>query len=204
MPGYCHHVAPRRPNANCPHRPSQNEFRKRAIQVRNAPVFTALRRGKECEVRPNLISAIAKLHAMSRHNKLPLRHSDFKWFTISLIPAFSPRRRRIVRRLSENSRDWICRTAICKTRNVQQLFPLLGERTKGEGGRPNKIYSAGHSSQTEYRKRAITSAEFGLRIVELVGTNRRGVRHFCRRRGDEIHFDFDIQSETPHVVSYGL
>jgi len=29
MPGYCHRVALRRPNAPCPNRPSQNEFRKR-------------------------------------------------------------------------------------------------------------------------------------------------------------------------------
>ena len=70
---------------------------------------------------------------------LPLRYLDFKWFTTSLIPAFSPRRRRIVRRLFENSRDWICRTAIRQTRNVQQLFPLLRERIKGEGGRQTQI-----------------------------------------------------------------
>jgi hypothetical protein len=40
-------------------------------------------------------------------------------FTPSLIPAFSPRRRRIVFRLLENSRDWIGRTVIRKTRIVQ-------------------------------------------------------------------------------------
>jgi hypothetical protein len=55
--------------------------------------------------------------------------------TPSLNPASSPRRRRIVRRLLENSRDWIGRTIIRTTRTGQQLFPLLGERIKGEGGR---------------------------------------------------------------------
>ena len=77
----------------------------------------------------------------------------FKWFTTSLIPAFSPRRRRIVRRRFENSRDWICRTAIRQTRTGRLLFPLLGERIKGEGGRQNIIHSGNHPSQNEYRKR---------------------------------------------------
>ena len=73
-------------NAKCPNRPSQNEYRERAVQVRNAPVFAPvstalrrgelLRRGKECGVRPNLISVIAKLRAPSRRDKLPLRHSE--------------------------------------------------------------------------------------------------------------------------------
>jgi len=53
---------------------------------------------------------------------------DFKWFTTSLIPAFSPRRRRIVLRLLGNSRDWICRTLIRKTKTGPQLFLLLGEK----------------------------------------------------------------------------
>jgi hypothetical protein len=53
-----------------PNRPFQNEYQKRAIQVRNAPVFAPvftalrrgelLRRGKECGERPHLISVIAK------------------------------------------------------------------------------------------------------------------------------------------------
>jgi hypothetical protein len=55
---------------------------------------------------------------------------------------FCPRRRRIVRGLLENSRDCICRTVICKTRTGQQLFPLLGERIKGEGERNPQISSA--------------------------------------------------------------
>ena len=32
--GYCHRIAPRRPNADCPNRQSQNKYRKRAVQVR--------------------------------------------------------------------------------------------------------------------------------------------------------------------------
>ena len=49
-----------------PNRPSQNEFRKRAIQMRNG----------ECGARPSLISGIAKQHAPGRQDPLPLRHSD--------------------------------------------------------------------------------------------------------------------------------
>jgi len=44
-----------------------------------------------------------------------------------------PRRGRIVRRFSENSRDGIGRTVIRKIGIGQRLFPLLGERMKGEG-----------------------------------------------------------------------
>ncbi|MGA3284159.1 MAG: hypothetical protein ABSD57_06855 [Verrucomicrobiota bacterium] len=62
--------------------------------------------------------------------------------TSSLIPAFSPRRRRIVHRPLENSRDWICRIFIRKTRIGRQPFPLLGERIKGEGERKTQISSA--------------------------------------------------------------
>jgi hypothetical protein len=53
--------------------PSENKYRKRAVQVRNAPVFAPvftalrrgelLRRGRECGVRPNLISVIAQPRA---------------------------------------------------------------------------------------------------------------------------------------------
>jgi hypothetical protein len=48
-------------------------------------------------------------------------------------------RRRIIRRPLENSRDWICRTLILKTKTGQPPFPLLGERIKGEGGRKTQI-----------------------------------------------------------------
>jgi hypothetical protein len=76
----------------------------------------------------------------------------------SLIPAFSPRRRRIVRRIHENSRDWIYRTLIRTIKTGQLPFPLLsafafgfgaiaskrsedgGERTKGEGGRKHSFH----------------------------------------------------------------
>jgi hypothetical protein len=54
--------------------------------------------------------------------------------TSALAPALSPRRGRIVRRFFENLYDWIGRTLIRKTRNKRKLFPLLGERIKGEGG----------------------------------------------------------------------
>jgi len=49
--------------------------------------------------------------------------------TSVLTPALSSRRGRIIRRFSENSRDWICRTVIRRTGNMRTLF-LLPE---GEG-----------------------------------------------------------------------
>jgi hypothetical protein len=57
--------------------------------------------------------------------------------TSALTPALSPRRGRIVRRSFENLYDWIGRTLIRKTR---KLFPLLGERIKGEGGRKHSFH----------------------------------------------------------------
>jgi hypothetical protein len=54
--------------------------------------------------------------------------------------ALSPRRGRIVRRSFENVSDWIGRTLIRKTRSNRKLFPLLGERTKGEGGRKHSFH----------------------------------------------------------------
>jgi hypothetical protein len=59
--------------------------------------------------------------------------------TSALAPALSPRRGRIVRRSFENLCDWIGRTLIRKTRNNRKLFPLLGERIKGEGGRKHSF-----------------------------------------------------------------
>ena|ERR1035437_9047898 len=44
-------------------------------------------------------------------------------------------RRRIVRCLSENSRDWICRTLISKIRNVRLLFLLPGEKVRLRAGK---------------------------------------------------------------------
>jgi hypothetical protein len=55
--------------------------------------------------------------------------------TSALAPALSPGRGRIVRRFFENFYDGIGRTLIRKSRNKRMLFPLLGERIKGEGGR---------------------------------------------------------------------
>jgi hypothetical protein len=55
--------------------------------------------------------------------------------TSALAPALSPSRGGIVRRSFENLYDWIYRTLIRKTRNKRKLFPLPGERIKGEGGR---------------------------------------------------------------------
>ena len=54
--------------------------------------------------------------------------------TSALAPALSPRRGRIVRRSFEILSDWIGQQLIRKTRNNRRLFPLLGERIKGEGG----------------------------------------------------------------------
>jgi hypothetical protein len=58
--------------------------------------------------------------------------------TSSLIPAFSPRRRRIVRRLLENSCDWIDRPVIRKIGINQQLFPLLSAFASGFGAIASK------------------------------------------------------------------
>jgi hypothetical protein len=55
--------------------------------------------------------------------------------TSALAPALSPGRGSIVRRSFENSYDWIGQTLIRKTRTKRKLFPLLGERIKGEGER---------------------------------------------------------------------
>jgi hypothetical protein len=55
--------------------------------------------------------------------------------TSALVPALSPKRERIVRRSFENLCNWIGRMLIRKTGNKRKLFPLLGERIKGEGGR---------------------------------------------------------------------
>jgi hypothetical protein len=52
-----------------------------------------------------------------------------------LTPALSSRRGRNVRRFSENSRDWICRTTFRKIRNVRLLFLLPGGEGQVEGGR---------------------------------------------------------------------
>jgi len=46
-----------------------------------------------------------------------------------------PREGESFARSFENLYDWIGRTFIRKTRNNRRLFPLLGERIKGEGGR---------------------------------------------------------------------
>jgi hypothetical protein len=50
------------------------------------------------------------------------------------------RRGRIVRRSFENLYDRIGRMLIRKTRDKRKLFPLLGERIKGEGGRKHSFH----------------------------------------------------------------
>ena len=61
------------------------------------------------------------------------------WITSALAPALSTRRGRIVRRFFENLCDWIDRMFIRKAKNIPKLFPLLGERIKGEGGRKHSF-----------------------------------------------------------------
>ena len=56
-------------------------------------------------------------------------------FTPALTPALSPRRGGIILRLLENSCNRIGRTVIRKIGISQRLFPLPGERIKGEGER---------------------------------------------------------------------
>jgi hypothetical protein len=69
-----------------------------------------------------------------------------------MTSALAPRRGRIVRRSFGNLCDWIGRTLIRKTRNKRKLFPLLGERIKGEGGRDThsteNVEEASFSGQT--------------------------------------------------------
>jgi hypothetical protein len=52
---------------------------------------------------------------------------------LSLTPALSPRRGRIIRRVFENAHDWICHIIIHEPMQVR-LFPLLGGEGQGEGG----------------------------------------------------------------------
>jgi len=61
--------------------------------------------------------------------------------TPSLPPALSPGRGRIVRRPFENLYDCIGWKLIRKTRNNRKLFPLPGERKKGEGGGKHSFHS---------------------------------------------------------------
>jgi hypothetical protein len=98
-------------------------------------VFAALRRDKSACIRFHVISArqvisvIAKLRAPSRHDPSPRRHSEFS-FTRHLTPALSPnsrwRRGRIIRRLFEDSRDWICRTAFRQPETIRRVVLSWG------------------------------------------------------------------------------
>jgi hypothetical protein len=60
--------------------------------------------------------------------------------TSALAPALSPRRGGIVRRAFEILYDRVGWTLSRKTRNKRKLFPLLGERIKGEGGRKHLFH----------------------------------------------------------------
>jgi hypothetical protein len=79
MPGYCHHVAPRRPNAKCLNRPSQNENRK-SVPVRRHPLscdFSAT----------SQISVIAQPRACAPR-PVPRRHSRPIPRSVENSPAF--------------------------------------------------------------------------------------------------------------------
>jgi len=78
--------------------------------------------------------------------------------TSALAPALSPGRGRIVRRFFENLYDWIGRTLICKPRNKRKLFPLLGERIKGEGGRKHSFHWKSRESRCFILAGAIAAA----------------------------------------------
>ena len=80
---------------------------------------------------------------------LPLRNAEWGFSLTSSLTQPSPQGEGFHIRLPiENPRGWICRTVIRQTRNARQLFPLLGERIKGEGGRQNKIHSVGRRCGT--------------------------------------------------------
>jgi hypothetical protein len=77
------------------------------------------------------------------------------WFTTSLIPAFSPRRRRTVRRLSESSRDWIYRTAFHQPETVRRVVLSWGERKQVRAGVKDKfiLHSVNRPSQNKHQRR---------------------------------------------------
>jgi hypothetical protein len=60
-----------------------------------------------------------------------------------LTPALSSRRGGSIRRISENSRDWICQTTFRKTKNAPPSFLLPGGEGQDEGGCKTIIYFAG-------------------------------------------------------------
>jgi hypothetical protein len=60
--------------------------------------------------------------------------------TTSLNPAFSPRRRRIVRRLSEKPATEFAERSSAKPKPASSYFLSPGERIKGEGGRKKTNY----------------------------------------------------------------
>jgi hypothetical protein len=93
-----------------------------------APVFA------KATTRQERLRKRGKHRTFNIQRPMKAKRGKLVW-TSSLTPAFSPRRGGIDRRHLEIICDWISPTLIRKTRNNRMLFPLLGERIKGEGGR---------------------------------------------------------------------
>src|SRR5208283_1492642 len=60
----------------------------------------------------------------------------------TIPPAPSSRRGRIIRRFSENSRDWICRTTFRKTKKCAIVFPSPRGRLEPIGNRRKEFGEA--------------------------------------------------------------
>jgi AmmeMemoRadiSam system protein B/AmmeMemoRadiSam system protein A len=112
--------------------------------------------------------------------------------TSALTPALSPRRGGIVRRSFENLYDWIGGTLIRKPSNNRKLFPLLGERIKGEGGRKYSFHWKHRGSRWFILAGAITAA--ALLAVLLAPVERKTFRG-----GERL-----AQVETPKAVAKQL
>jgi hypothetical protein len=96
-------------------------------------------------------------------------HSDFKWFTSDLTPALSSKERENYIPPLENSRDWICRTPIRKTKTGQKLFLLLGEKARMRAGVKHQL----HLPQSSIRSGIASRFENWI----LVGTTAGLIHH---------------------------
>src|SRR5208282_6367393 len=68
-----------------------------------------------------------------------------------------PRRGRILRRSSKNSRDWICRPLIRKTKNDRRLFLLLGEKVGMRASVKHKSHSPNRPSQMNLHRQQFSA-----------------------------------------------
>ena len=99
--------------------------------------------------------------------------------TLALIPAFSPRRRRIVRRFLGMSGGRIGRKRVERSEHEQKLFPLRGERVRvrevvthfsdlAENSKRLERLSAASRVLVLHEYRRCTAAAPRLRLADLV------------------------------------